>query len=396
MKFPRSIILLILSSLLAAAYASAQIPNGYYNQASGLTGPQLKTALHRIIRSHSVISYNALWSAFYTTDDKPNGTVWDMYSDIPDSTPNGSPPYIYYFGTDQCSVTPGSEGICYNREHSFPNSWFGGNSGDTMYTDLFHLYPVDSYVNTMRNNYPYGEVGSPTWTSQNGSMLGPCIAAGYTGTVFEPRDEYKGDFARTYFYMATRYESRIASWQSYPGADAVLNGTAYPCYDQWFLDLLLAWASADPVSQKEVDRNNEIYSSFQHNRNPYIDHPEYVNAVWESIAVSPEPVSYPANFSAHNLHLHWSDATGPIVPTGYLVRMSVMGFADIQDPSDGMTYSNSTTDQNVPYGLQDAWFINLDPNTTYYFKLYSYTGSGPGINYKTDGPVPQIHQTTSP
>ncbi len=97
----------------------------------------------------------------------------------------------------------GSEGSGYNREHSWPSSWYGGSG--TPYTDVFMVYPTDNEVNNKRGSYPYGEVNSPTWTSLNGCKLGPCSYPGYSGTVFEPIDEYKGDFARTYFYMTTRY-----------------------------------------------------------------------------------------------------------------------------------------------------------------------------------------------
>lgn len=376
----------------------AQIPSGYYNSASGLTGASLKTTLHKIIRNHTVKSYNYLWTAFYTTDDKPNGTVWDIYSDIPDGTANGNPPYVYYFGTNQCSSTPGYENSCYNREHSFPKSWFNGSEGDTMYSEMFHLYPADSYVNSRRNNYPYGTVSTPTWTSQNGSKLGPCSTTGYTATVFEPRDEYKGDLARTYFYMATRYESQIASWENMdPYGDVVLDGTSFPCFEPWFLNMLLAWHTADPVSQKETDRNNEIYANYQHNRNPFIDHPEYVAAIWVSGSGSkPEPSNYPTNTSGYNIHLQWTDATGAVVPTDYLIRMSSVGFGDIVTPTDGAGVPDGPNDKNVAYGAQEAWFFGLNSNTTYYFKIFGYVNAEGGIVYKTDETVPEIQQTTQP
>ncbi len=388
---------LLLTTLLFISFSNfGAIPPGYYDAANGLTGATLKSTLSHIIRGHTKYSYDYLWTAYYTTDDKPNGTVWDMYSDIADGTANGNPAYVFYFGTNQCSNTPGYEGNCYNREHSFPKSWFGAVETDTMYTDMFHLYPVDSYVNTRRNNYPYGQVTNPTWTSQNGSKLGICSYPGYTGVVFEPRDEFKGDLARTYFYMATRYESRIASWQNLdPYGDAILNGTSFPCFEPWFLNMLLAWNAADPVSQKEIDRNNEIYTTYQHNRNPFIDHPEYVNAIWSNNPVSiNEPSAYPASYSAHNLHLQWADATGAILPDGYLIRMSNVSFEAIQAPVDGVPIANGATDKNVLYGIQEAWFNNLTANTIYYFKLYSYTGTGTDINYKLDGTIPQVQQKT--
>lgn len=253
-----------------------QIPEGYYSSADGKTGAELKTALYNIIKDHTALSYNALWNAFKTTDRKANGKVWDMYSDVP----GGTPAYEYTFGSDQCGNYSG-EGSCYNREHSFPKSWF--DDAAPMYSDLFHLYPTDGHVNSRRSNYIFGEVQSATWTSTNGSKLGSSTESGSSLMVFEPIDEYKGDFARTYFYMATRYEDRIAGWAS-NGANpaAILDGTSYPVFKEWYVRLLLRWHEQDPVSQKEIDRNNEIYNSYQHNRNPFIDHPEYAEQIWSA------------------------------------------------------------------------------------------------------------------
>ncbi|MFH1121324.1 MAG: endonuclease [Bacteroidota bacterium] len=383
----------ILFWLFAISAVNAQ-PAGYYDDAAGLSGEELKTALHGIIRNHHVISYNGLWSAFYTTDDKASGKVWDIYSDVP----GGTPPYEYDFGTNQCSTTPGFENSCYNREHTFPQSYFGSSSSDTVYSDLFHLYPTDSYVNTRRSNYPFGEVNIPTWTSLNGSKTGPCVIEGYSGTAFEPLDAFKGDIARNYFYLATRYEHEMAGWAPINNyGDEIMDSTSFPCYEEWFLNMLVDWHNADPVSQKEIDRNNAVYA-LQFNRNPYIDHPEYVEIVWAGAlpVVLPEPTNYPATFSAHNIQLQWTDATGSILPDGYLVRHSTAGYAAIPDPADGTSYPNSTTDLNVAFGQQEVWVTNLNANTTYYFKLFSYKGSGAARVYKTDGSVPQLMQATTP
>lgn len=267
---------LLFSALLFVSLSFAQIPTGYYEDVQGQSGEQLKTVLHTIIKDHSVQSYTpGVWTAFYTTDRKPNGKVWDMYSDVP----GGTPDYEWTIGSDQCGNVGSGEGVCYNREHSFPRSWFGDAS--PMDTELFHIYPTDGYVNGKRGSYPYGEVSAPTWTSSNGSKLGANSTTGYSGTVFEPIDEYKGDFARTYFYMATRYEDIISNWNS-----VVLDGSTYPVYTEWHLDMLIRWHEEDPVSQKETDRNNAIYD-IQHNRNPFIDHPEYVASVWGIATTAP-------------------------------------------------------------------------------------------------------------
>jgi endonuclease I len=243
-----------------------QIPQGYYSSAEGLTGQELRAALQQIIDDHQEQSYASLWTHFISTDPDGNGMVWDMYSDIP----GGNPAYTYTFIEDQCG-NYGGEGDCYNREHSFPQSWF--NDASPMVTDLFQIYPTDGYVNGKRSNYPYGEVGSASWVSTNGSKLGNCSYAGYSGVVFEPIDEYKGDFARTYFYMMTRYMGQVSSWNSdmLDGGDLAL----------WAKEMLLHWDENDPVSQKEIDRNNAIYQ-IQDNRNPFIDHPEYADLIWVS------------------------------------------------------------------------------------------------------------------
>ena len=257
--------LIMLSTLLMAAVQMfAQGPNNsgtYYQQADGSKGQALKTALYEIIKEHGELGYGELWEAFKSTDAREDGKVWDMYSGI----------------TNYNFVTSGSnykkEGDCYNREHSMPKSWF--NDETPMYTDLVHLVPTDGYVNGKRGNNPFGETNSPTYTSEGGfSKLGPSSIAGYSGTVFEPNDEYKGDFARIYFYMVTCYEDKVSTWES-----DMLDHNSYPAFTDWALGMLLHWAEEDPVSKKEIDRNNAVYN-IQGNRNPYVDYPGLEQYVW--------------------------------------------------------------------------------------------------------------------
>ncbi|MCC6840239.1 MAG: endonuclease [Flavobacteriales bacterium] len=277
---------------LLTSCASAQPPAGYYASAEGLSGQPLRVALHNIIDNHTVLSYGDLWDAYATTDAKPGNKVWDMYSDVP----GGTPPYVYTLFSDQCG-SYNSEGDCYNREHSFPQSWF--NDANPMRTDLFHVYPTDGWVNNKRGNLPYGEVGSADWTSQNGSKVGLCISPGYNGTVFEPIDEYKGDLARTYFYMMTRYYGEMSGWNS----DMLQGGDLSP----WAMALLIDWHDQDPVSSKETARNNAVFA-LQDNRNPYIDRPEWVHAIWGLILGLEEP-------HQQGLHLR-TDATGLLLDRG--------------------------------------------------------------------------------
>jgi len=258
--------------LILSSVSWSDPPPGYYDPASGLTGPALQEALHDIIDDHTNISYDAIWGAFYTTDDRNGNEVWDMYSDVP----GGTPPYTYILGNDQNQGgSAGGEGESYNREHSWPKSWF--NDASPMNTDLFHIVPTDTYVNSKRENEPYGEVNNPTWTSQNGSRLGPCSYPGYTGTAFEPIDGYKGDFARNYFYMATRYLNEDGGWQGSAMADGAV-------LEPWAEAMLIEWHLDDPVSTKEIERNEAVYI-IQDNRNPFIDHPEFVLMVYDPNSV---------------------------------------------------------------------------------------------------------------
>ncbi len=256
------------------------IPEGYYDTATG-SGSELKTNLHSVISGHSVQTYASLWGHFTQTDATFDGYVWDIYSD----TPCEEPPYIYVFGDDQDTGTGGhhNEGDVYNREHSMPRSWFGG-AVDPMNTDLFHIFPVDKFVNAQRDNYPFGEVDDPFWTSLNGGRLGPNSAGSYTGTAFEPIDDYKGDLARAFFYMITRYEDRMPGWTYNENGNAMFDHNTYPGYRTWVIDMLLRWHEDDPVSQKEILRNHAVYQ-IQGNRNPFVDHPELVERIWGDTTV---------------------------------------------------------------------------------------------------------------
>jgi len=303
--------------IILSLCSSAQIPDGYYTNATGLTGDALRAALHDIVsKDAKKIAYgsgylNGIWGAFQYTDvfPFPNQTrIWDMYSDVPNGTAN----YYFVLGTNQCG-NASQEGDCYSREHSFPKSYWGGGgqtgSADPQYTDLFHLVPADQYVNNRRSNYPYGEVSNPTWTSTNGSKLGPnAFSPSYTETAFEPIDEYKGDLARGYLYLATRYMNVFASWEKITQeGDVIMDGNNF---SQWFLSLLLKWNEMDTISQKEIDRNNSVfYNTAQGNRNPFIDHPEYISQIWQTtrvaersiglVSVYPNPAKTHLTVSSH-------------------------------------------------------------------------------------------------
>lgn len=230
----------------------------YYASARGKTGFELKTALYEIIRDHTVRTYDQLKTDMLATDSTLEGRVWDMYSSLSADWTWGA------------EATAEGQGI--NREHSFPKSWFGGEV-EPMYTDLFHLYPTDVYANSMRSSLPFGEVYEATWEGSL-SKVGSSRTSGYNAEVFEPADEYKGDFARTYFYMVTRYQDRIGQWMT-----PVLDGSTDYGLARWAVDLLLKWHREDPVGTKEQYRNEAVYA-IQGNRNPFIDHPQWADEIW--------------------------------------------------------------------------------------------------------------------
>lgn len=259
----RKIFIILAVALATSSYAAE--PSGYYTSCENKNGAALLSALSKVVGPHTTVSYDGLWDLYKTSDVKPNGKLWDMYS-----TKEWTP------GREQCGNYK-LVGDCVNREHSFPKSWF--SKASPMYSDAFHLYPTDGKVNGQRSNYPYGECAGGTTLPSNGSIkalgrLGTSTFPGYSGTVFEPVDEYKGDFARSYFYMAAAYNSRISGWSS-----DMLAGNAYPAFKSWAVDLLLKWHRQDPVSQKELDRQEAVYAR-QHNRNPFIDHPELAEYIW--------------------------------------------------------------------------------------------------------------------
>lgn len=280
--FMKNIYFTSIFCLLFSAFSLfGQIPNGYYDTATGKTGATLKTALYDKIKGHTSVGYSGLWSKYPITDKNAAGNVWDIYSNC-----------TLEFGTDQDAGSGGSvECDKFNREHTVPQSIF--SEGEPMRSDIFHVYPTDKKVNAVRANYPYSEISSISYTSSNNSKLGTSTFSGFSSTAFEPADEFKGDIARTYFYMVTRYENVLSNWANFE----MFAKNTYPSLTSWAVNLLAKWHNQDPVSQKEIDRNNAIYS-IQGNRNPYIDHTEYAGLVWNfsvtGVTTTPGVVTIPA------------------------------------------------------------------------------------------------------
>ena len=247
-----------------SVFVFSQIPTGYYDSAVGKKKAALKTALHLKIKTATVLSYGGgdgkTWSGFAITDVRPSdGLVWDMYSNL------------NYSFNGNLAVT----GM--NIEHSFAKSWWGGTETQA-YKDLHHLNPSDATANQRKSSYMMATVDTIlTYTNDVIKVGKTRRKAGLLVPAWEPADEYKGDFARVYMYMVTAYQDYAPLWQG--DSEHQLDNNTYPVFEPWAVDLLLQWSRQDPVSIKEINRNNAVYS-IQGNRNPYIDFPEMGEYVW--------------------------------------------------------------------------------------------------------------------
>ena len=313
MKQIYSLLLLVLFSV-----SFAQAPTGYYSTATG-TGYTLKTQLYNIIKDHTVIDYAGLYVTYQTSDIdnffEKDGSVLDMYSE----NPAGTDPYNYSIAATQRCGNYTNEGDCYNREHIIPQSVF--NELSPMVSDAHFITPTDGKVNGIRSNYPHSVVVTPSQTTLNGSKLGTSTTAGYSGLVFEPIDEFKGDIARMYFYFATRYENIVAGYNY-----AMFNNTSNQVFTTAFLNQLLAWHNQDPVSAREIARNNAIYAR-QNNRNPFIDNPNYVTEIWKAGTVDTEAPTAPTNLvvtetTTNSATLTWTASTDNVGVTSYDVYVN--------------------------------------------------------------------------
>ncbi len=344
--------------LFFTALLQAQVPSNYYDTATG-TGYTLKTQLHNIVSNgHVDQGYGALYTAYQTThnDDyyEDDDSVLDFYSE----NPSGTDSYFYTHGNRQCGSYD-SENDCYNREHLFPQGFFDKNY--PMRSDVHHVIPSDGYVNNRRSNYQFGEVSSPTWTSNNGSKVGPNTFGSYNGTVFEPIDEFKGDIARALLYFAVRYENNWndSGWDPHTATNNPLNGTSGQFYEDWYIDLLLDWHANDPVVQAEIDRNNAAYN-FQGNANPFVDHPEFVNMIWNAApdteAPTPPTGLVTSNPTDNTIDLTWNASTDNVGVASYDIYVG------------GVNTYNSTTNSFTATGLSAA--------TNYCFTVYAKDATG--------------------
>lgn len=284
---------LLATVIIATQAALAAAPASYYNSAVGQSDKNLMAALRNIIHDHKEVSYSSgLLNAFAIADTDNQGYIIDIYSNC-------------RYSPDDNGSSASHVGQGYNREHSFPRSWFGG-AVSPMNTDVFHIYPTDIHVNSQRGNNPYGVCANGTRLSYGNYVakgrLGTSTYPGYSGVVFEPDDEYKGDLARTYFYMATCYMNELPNW---PGSAQLDKSNGYKAFSTWTINMLMEWTRLDPVSEKETKRNDAIYG-IQGNRNPFIDHPELAEYIWGNMQgqkwtgsgeIIPATITAPANGS---------------------------------------------------------------------------------------------------
>ncbi|MFY7844081.1 endonuclease [Chryseobacterium gambrini] len=353
----------LLPIIMISSYFAAQAPAGYYDGTTGLTGYALKSKLHDIISAKNINwHYGDLTNYYNQTDlDKyydygPSNTtiLLDMYSEIPTG------PDAYEYTTANIIGSASAEGQGWNREHMMPQSTFYSNY--PMYSDLFYVVPTDARINQLRSNYPYGIVGSTIYyTFTNSSRIGNCAIPGitYTGRVYEPINEFKGDVARSLLYFAVRYEGKLGTFNfnnnANPASDTnPLDGTEERAFDPAYIAMLLQWHQQDPVSQREIDRNNAVYG-IQKNRNPFIDNPSWVNTIWGQTpdAVAPQtPTNLTvAQNSAYFTTLSWTPSTST----------DVIGYKIYQNGTLVGATKNSTFTAD-----------HLTPSTAYTFTVKAY------------------------
>lgn len=308
----------------------SQAPTNYYNGTDGLNGYDLKSKLHDIVSTKTITWHYGDLPKFYGQTDIDHYYDYDNSNttfllDIYSNNPKGIT--AYHYTKENLISSAGAEGLGYNREHMMPQSSF--NSNYPMYSDLFFVIPTDARINQLRSNYPYGIAGTTNYyTFTNSSKISKNATpnSGYTGRVYEPIAEFRGDIARSLLYYVVRYEGKLNSFNFYNGTSPAndtspLDGSEEKAFENWYVALLLKWHNEDPVSQREIDRNNLVYT-IQKNRNPFIDHPEWVNAIWlqnPSVTIPQAPQNLKSTqTSAYFANLSWTQAMDATV-LGYKI-----------------------------------------------------------------------------
>ena len=381
----RKLFLFAIASLFSMALFAEAIPAGYYDAINGTQDSVLKSTLYSIIKGGERYLYGTneyhsssnppewekgdlkgygTWYAFPLTDMHPDGIIWDMYSNC-----------VRYYPKDR-----GESGCSLNIEHCLPKSWWGtGVKTDTIYRDLYNLNPSDAQANSNKSNYAPGHVtrgdkfdnGSFRMDSKNKSQ--------YNYICWEPAAEYRGDFARTYFYMVTAYEQQ--TWSS-TYSDYV-NNDSYLRFTPTIVQVLLDWHRADPVSNKEICRADQI-STIQGNRNPFIDYPELVEYIWgnkkgqsvnlSSLAcafesgVCPDPISPEPDPQQYDTLIYLPGLSKAIVND--YSNGDIKGFASDKIQSNGtrsITMGASTTDGYLTFN-----HLNLTDSAILVFRASAY------------------------
>lgn len=246
-------------------------PDPYYGNYHGLSGTDLKRHLHLIIRNHVKLSYDAVWSALEETDpcDSIVGNVTLIYAQRSQSKLQRDRGTGYNYSANGYTLIDS-----WNREHVWPKSHGFPNQSDTAYTDLHHLRPADRSVNSARNTRSFDYCDVPYF--DNGGSVPTPSNTSRSKYAWEPPDAVKGDIARMMFYMVVRYEGPAYDLEL---VDYVVpNKNKLPILGK--LSTLIEWHNVDPVDDLERRRNQIIFERFQGNRNPFIDHPEFVLLIW--------------------------------------------------------------------------------------------------------------------
>ncbi|MCQ9639601.1 endonuclease [Chryseobacterium sp. WG14] len=367
---------LLLPIILISSYISAQAPAGYYDGTTGLTGYALKSKLHDIISEKNINWHYGDLPGYYNQTDldtyydhgaSNTQYMLDIYSEIP------SGPDAYEYTSGQLIASSSAEGMGYNREHMMPQSTF--NSNYPMYSDLFYVIPTDAKINQLRSNYPYGisttVPANILYTFTNTSKIGRSAIPNlpYTGYVYEPIDEFKGDVARSLLYFAVRYEGKLGTFKyntnANPASDAnALDGTEERAFEPAYMAMLLQWNQQDPVSPREIDRNNAVYA-IQKNRNPFIDNPGWANVIWNQTPDTVVPQA-PSNLtttqtSAYFVNLSWSPSPDADV-LGYKVYQNGTLVAATKGTSVIIDHLTPSTVYNYTVKAYDSGYL-ISPDT---------------------------------
>ena len=350
---PKNLIVILLCCLTTAFVSAEELPAGYYDAIQGQSDSTLKSTLHLLIRGGERYAYGAAtyhstnniatadvvgddgeilyhkgdtiwrvgdfkapgtWSAFLLCDQLSDGTIWDMYST-----------------TKRYFPIAGGSAAGMDIEHCLPKSWWGWNSsssaktdsiGYRAYCDLYHLNPADREANNNKSNYPPGILQDSNKVNNTSFFMGKDTTWG--DYAFDICDEYKGDFARAYFYIATAYQD--LTWAT--AYNKYVSNDSYLTFSPYLTQILLQWNRIDPVSEKEINRLDAI-SSIQHNRNPFIEYPDLVEYIWGNKKGKPvdlhaltcttsddytlpydtvNPLAYPAtDISSTGFTAHWKE-----------------------------------------------------------------------------------------